>query len=205
MKKPNRRQIVTALLTMLFSLGLVATAAAHGVIITYTLGTNGQVDLVAEFDTGEAMSEAQVAIYAPIDPANPWLTGIADAEGRYTFVIDPEITGTWDVQYRKAGHGDFVHLQLEAGMVDPALMTQSPGAVLSNAPVEQQPAAAKAEPVAESPVVSGGNIATTGGFNSFQILLMSASVIWGFVGTALYFSSKKSQDHGHAHGHGHHH
>jgi hypothetical protein len=50
---------------------------------------------------------------------------------------------------------------------------------------------------------SGGNAATSGGFTSFQILLMSGSVIWGFVGTALYFSGKKSQDHSDAHGHHH--
>jgi hypothetical protein len=48
---------------------------------------------------------------------------------------------------------------------------------------------------------SGGNVGSTGGFTSLQIMLMSASVIWGFVGTALYFSSKKTQEHGHDHHH----
>jgi hypothetical protein len=56
----------------------------------------------------------------------------------------------------------------------------------------------------ESAVLSsGGNLSSSGGFTSFQIILMSASVIWGFVGTALYFSSKRTQDHGHAHDHHH--
>ncbi|NEP84672.1 MAG: carboxypeptidase regulatory-like domain-containing protein [Okeania sp. SIO3B3] len=31
---------------------------------------------------------------------------------------------------------------------------------------------------------------TSNGFTTLQIIIMSASVIWGFVGTALYFSQK---------------
>ena len=283
MKKFNygRRKTVLVFITLLATFSFAAAAYAHGVVITYTLKANGEVELSAEFDTGEPMAEAQVTIYAPEDPLTPWLTGTADAEGRYVFVIDPEMPGIWDIQCRKAGHGDMVHLQLEAGMIDPALMDHTPGellpgtlaaetetlseaeaaptavaesgamaveeksetaveanqtpaaeseaetaaeAVVEPEPVTQVEEAAAAvdpaetettaqivpEPVSPSKetaevtvLSSGGNTATTGGFTSFQIILMSASVIWGFVGTALYFSAKKTQDHSQAHGHRH--
>ena len=202
MKKTTLFCWIVALVTLLLPLGFAATAYAHGVVITYILNANGEVELLAEFDTGEVMAEAQVTIYSPEDPLTPWLTGVADSEGRYTFVIDPDMPGTWDIQYRKAGHGDFIHVQLEAGMIDPALMAQSPGELLSN-PSTATVAIPVTESAPESNLLAGSNTGATGGFTSFQILLMSASVIWGFVGTALYFSSKKTQDHSHAPGHHH--
>lgn len=193
---------VTLLLTFIFA----ATAYAHGVVIIYTLKADGVVELFAEFDTGEPMAEAQVTIYAPDDPLTPWLTDTADAEGRYRFVIDPELLGTWDVQYRKAGHGDIIHFQLEPGMIDAALVTHPPGKFTSATapPNPEKKPANTGTSVEPSSVSSGGNTAASGGFSSIQIILMSASVIWGFVGTALYFSSKKTtKDHSHAHGHHH--
>ena len=293
MKKPGRQQqVVLSFVMLLLTLIFVPAAYAHGVVITYTLKANGEVELLAEFDTGEPITEAQVNIYSPEDPMNPWLTGVADTEGRYTFVIDPEVPGIWDIQFRKAGHGDIVHLQLEAGLIDPALMDHAPGALLPDIPAaetspeaEEVAPAAKAEPESEAgnetpdnndeqrdaetetnvgtasavepatetketPAVAtghepgahpqavapvavkvettekvardtpkaaasgettrevavlsaGGNIAASGGFSTLQIVLMSASVIWGFVGTALYFSSKKTQEQLHTHDHHH--
>jgi len=307
-KLKHRYKIILFFGMLLLTFSLAATAYAHGVVITYALKSNGQVELVAEFDTGERMANAQVTIYSPEDPLNPWLTGAADAEGRYVFVIDPDMPGIWDIQYRKAGHGDIVHLQLEAGMIDPVLLEQAPGALLPETPATRttpaettpeadmpvdekaettenvvdtadettatesnlasaeieaaagEPGAAEPEPEpqetlveaaeqAAAPVVeaesalepepaaqaevapqaeaaaetemaapkpaarpeeavvltSGGNTATTGGFTSLQIILMSASVIWGFMGTALYFSNKKRPTHNHEHAPGHHH
>jgi nickel transport protein len=318
MKKISlRHRILLVCVMMLLTFGFTSKAYANGVVITYSLRANGEVELLAEFDTGEPMAEAQVTIYSPADPLTSWLSGTADAEGHYSFVIDPAIPGSWDIQFRKAGHGDIVHLQLEAGMIDPAMMDQAPGELLPDTPaaktiaaeaassagpetdaaaVEEKSALAErgadttgqttandidltgiesaieaaepnsaatavaegketraeqmetetatvteAEPVvqpepvaqaeidsevgpaaaetaaqvaprsanvAEEPdqvavLSSGGNTATTGGFTSFQILLMSGSIIWGFVGTALYFSGKKNQDHSHRHGHHH--
>ena len=318
MKKISHRQrIGLTCVLLLLTFSFAATAYAHGVVITYSLKANGEVELHAEFDTGEPMAEAQVTVYSPADPLTSWLSGTADAEGHYSFVINPALPGSWDIQFRKAGHGDIVHLQLEAGMIDPAMMDQAPGELLPDTPaaetiaaetassagpetdaaaVEEKSALAervadttgqttandidltgneseieaaepntaataaaevkessaeqmetetatvteaepvvKPEPVAQAEIdpevgpaaaetaaqvtsslanvpeepdeiailSSGGNTATTGGFTSFQILLMSGSVIWGFVGTALYFSGKKNQDHSHTHGHHH--
>jgi len=203
------RKTVFVLATLVVTFGTATVAYAHGVVINYTLETNGKIDLHAEFDTGEAMGEAQVTVYSPADPLTPWLTGTADAEGNYTFVLDPEIPGSWDIQFRKAGHGDIIHLQLDEGMIDPALMTNPPGELMAES---LETAAEKVEVPQEEPnatskkttvLSSGGNTGNSGGFTSLQILLMSGSVIWGFVGTALYFSNRKTQGHNHDHGHHH--
>jgi nickel transport protein len=93
---------------LILLLGLAATVYAHGAKIDYTIRM--AVDIRAAYDSGEPMSEAQVAVYAPNDPATPWLTGTCDQDGRFTFTPDASIPGTWDVQVRKAGHGDMVHI-----------------------------------------------------------------------------------------------
>jgi len=128
---------------------LPLTAYAHGARIEYTVDV--AVEIVATYDNGEPMSGAQVTIYAPDDLANPWLTGVCDDEGRFSFTPDTTKTGTWDVQVRQAGHGDIVHIPIEAGSV------------------------------------GTGN----GGITPLQIVLMAACVVWGSIGTALYFSRRK--------------
>ena len=132
-------------------LGLPATAYAHGARIDYTV--NMTIDIVASYDNGEPMAGAQVVVYAPDDPSSPWLTGVCDDSGRFTFTPDSSKPGTWDVQVRQSGHGDIVHI-----------------------------------PIGEDIAVTGG----TGGYTVLQIILMAACGIWGFVGTALYFSRRRA-------------
>ena len=205
MDKNSWVRITMLLLALGYTFGITPVVYAHGVIITYTLKTNGQIELAAEFDTGEVMSEGQVTIYSPADPLNPWLVGTADALGHYVFVLDPDLLGTWDIQVRKAGHGDIIHIPLEVGMIDLALVEHPPGELTLQA-TEPQPAPEPArERTTNSTISSGGNNATAGGFSSLQILLMSGSIIWGFVGTALYFSNKKTPAHDHSHPPGHQH
>lgn len=86
-------------------------AMAHGVDIT-TAPQQG-TDVVVTFDTGEPMVGAQVAVFTPEDPADPWLTGITDENGRFFFVPDANLPGTWEVRVRQAGHGDFVRIEVE--------------------------------------------------------------------------------------------
>ncbi|MEA1959413.1 MAG: carboxypeptidase-like regulatory domain-containing protein [Chloroflexota bacterium] len=89
---------------------LPAEAYAHGAEIEYAFNTS--IEIVAKYDSGEPMSGAQVTVYAPSDPATPWLTGVCDDEGRFAFTPDASDAGTWDVQVRLAGHGDIVHIPI---------------------------------------------------------------------------------------------
>ncbi|TYO97423.1 FixH family protein [Desulfallas thermosapovorans] len=144
------KKIFIIFITVLLMLWPVA-AFAHGVDINYQ--TKTAVEIVAKFDTGQPVSGAQVIVYAPDNPTEPWVTGKADENGRYIFTPDPSKPGTWDVQVRLAGHGGVVHVP-----------------------------------------VGGDNTAASGstGYGTIQIVVMSACVIWGFIGTALYFGRRKS-------------
>lgn len=133
-------------------------AQAHGVIINHVIDPlTGDIIMNAKFDTGEIMSEAQVAVFSPSDPATPWLVAEADALGNFRFSPDGTLPGLWEVQIRKAGHGDILRLQLDENTM--ASLSESQ--------------------------------ANTTGFTLAQIILMSASVIWGFIGTAFYFAARQ--------------
>ena len=144
-------KIITCLIfVLILGLGLPIKVFAHGAKIEYTV--NLEIEIVATYDNGEPMAGAQVVVYAPDDPSTPWLTGVCDDEGRFSFTPDTSKPGTWDVQVRLAGHGDIVHI-----------------------------------PIGEDTVATAG----TGGYTALQIALMSVCVIWGSVGTALYFLRRK--------------
>ena len=142
---------IAFLFSILFMIGLPVETYAHGARIEYKIDMN--IEIVATYDNGDPMSGAQVVVYAPDDPSTPWLTGVCDDEGRFTFTPDVSKPGTWDIQVRHAGHGDMIHI-----------------------------------PVGEDTAAATG----AGGYTALQIAFMSACVIWGFVGTALYFLRRRA-------------
>ncbi len=146
-----KRKIFAVLLAVLLALVLPTLSFAHGAKIEYRVATT--VELTASYDDGGPMAGGQVTVYAPDDPATPWLTGLCDENGRFTFTPDPTKPGTWDIQVRQAGHGDMIHITIGEG---------------------------------------AGAMAGSTGFTPLQIALMAACVIWGFVGTALFFSRGKT-------------
>lgn len=135
--------------------GLSTDAIAHGVRMQ-TRETQA-IEVNAEYDTGEPMTEAQVTVYAPNDPATPWLEGTTDKNGNFIFTPDSSQAGNWSVQVRRAGHGGIV-----------------------NVPVAGNQAPAPANTT--SRVVSNG-----ANFTPLQLILMGGAGVWGFIGTALFF------------------
>ena len=134
-------------------------AFGHGALVEYAFTTG--ITIQAQYDTGDPMPEAQVTVYAPDNPAKPWLRAVSDGQGRFSFVPDPDKPGVWTVQSRLAGHGAMVHIPVEPGNgVDSAV---GPGAMPASA-----------------------------GLSAMQRLLMALSIVWGFVGTALFFSRRRS-------------
>jgi nickel transport protein len=158
-----RRHPYTILAALLLALGSSAsTALAHGVTVTYETRTASVVTLQAAFETGEPMAGGQVSIYTPNDPATPWQTGVCDEQGRYTFVPDPSIPGTWEVQVRQAGHGDIIYVEVA--------------------------------PPAETTAASSTAFLTGGSSTAhtpLQLLVMGGAVVWGCIGTALFFARRR--------------
>jgi nickel transport protein len=91
-------------------------AAAHGVELSYS--SREGIEIIARFDSGDPMADAQVTVYAPGEPSEPWLTGTCDEAGKFFFVPDPGLPGTWEVQVRQAGHGGLIRIEVEEGSME---------------------------------------------------------------------------------------
>lgn len=133
---------------------LASQALAHGAFVD--VAPASATSISARYDTGEVMVDAQVAVFAPDDPAQPWLTGRTDTAGRFVFVPDDR-AGRWAIQVRQAGHGAMGYAEIGADSTITAV-TAARGASLS----------------------------------VMQKLLMLACILWGAVGTALYFRRTKA-------------
>ncbi|MGB3202027.1 MAG: carboxypeptidase-like regulatory domain-containing protein [Nodosilinea sp.] len=149
----------------LLALGLASGASpglAHGVTVEHRQVSS--VELEARFETGEPMVNAQVLVYAPSNPSEVWQQGTTDDQGRFSFAPDPDQPGSWEVMVRQAGHG-----------------------VLTTIPVE----AATSDPETEAETVSNSLISPNTSLSPVQRGITIGSVIWGFIGTALFFARGK--------------
>jgi nickel transport protein len=142
-----KRSTLLISLAVIALLGMVTTVFAHGAAIDYQIEST--VHITATYDSGEPMSEAQVAVFSPEDKQNPWMVDVTDGNGNFSFTPDVSMAGEWDVQVRQAGHGDMIHINLN------------------------------------------DTKGSDGSFTVSQIVVMSVSILWGLIGTALYFKKGK--------------
>ena len=131
---------------------------AHGARVIWEV-QGDSVHISAAFDDGTPMNEAQVTVFSGAEPSVPYTSGLTDENGEFTFLPDVEQSLAWDVQVRKAGHGDIVHFSLDG---------------------------------------STDTLSDQGAFTTLQIILMSACVVWGFIGTALFFATKRKGQNAHS-------
>lgn len=148
-------------------LAVSAKAFAHSSQIKYRETT--AITIQAEYDDGKPMKNAQVAIYAPSDRTNPWLKGTTDESGNFTFFpdTDPKNMGDWDVKVRQSGHGKITSIPVEDGKL------------ADNAAQNYQTNLSSVNSISYTPS---------------QKMVMAAAGVWGFVGTALFFSRSKSSN-----------
>lgn len=150
-----RRRIFIIIVSLIFVLNNSNFVYGHGAEIEYTKSTAYKI--TAEFDSGKPMSNAQIIIYAPDNPKEPWEVGKSNEEGVYLFTPDTSKKGQWFIQARLASHGASINIDID-----------------------------------ESTLVSD-----TSGYSNGQMILMLASLVWGCIGTALYFKNgyrKKDKD-----------
>ncbi|AFY85143.1 hypothetical protein [Oscillatoria acuminata] len=160
-----------------WALGNPLPAIAHGVEVTHQ--TLEAVEVQALYDTGDPMSNAQVTVYAPNDPETPWKQGTADQNGRFLFAPDPSLAGNWAVRVRQAGHGGIINVAI-APETPPETAVAPPDAT-------EVPEVAPNSRTLSSPSPS---------VNPLPTGLAIASGVWGFVGTALFFSRFNSNGRG---------
>jgi len=155
-------------LLLLSTGGIPERAVAHGANIEYQ--KTSAVEIEARYDSGTPMADAQVSVYSPDNPAEPWKTGLTDSRGRFVFIPDPDKSGLWEVKVRQAGHGDLI-----AVPVGPAAGAEAAGDTPSGTPSRSDAIASNSSLQSNSP----------------PTWVTAAAVIWGFVGTALFFSRFK--------------
>ncbi|MEO1290904.1 MAG: hypothetical protein AAFV93_24470, partial [Chloroflexota bacterium] len=149
-------------------------------------------------------------IFAPDDLINPWSTGVMDETGTYAFTPDYTIEGFWDVQVRKAGHGGLINIEITEDMMpdssssavssdddsNSSMITLSDGSEViitgdAEFSVNGDTVTFATASIDSTPQDNVTNQSSASGFTTAQIVIMSASVIWGFIGTALYFTGRK--------------
>lgn len=126
-------------------------AYSHGT--KYEIVKSGKIGIKAMFDTGEAMSNADVLVFPP-GAATFSVTEKSDEKG--VFYITPDKPGTWTLQVRdNTGHGMRINLE-----IDESLSVKE-------------------------------DSQTGSGLNTVQKVIMALCVVWGAMGTALYFKGKR--------------
>ena len=151
---------------------------AHGSHISYSQGL--AIAIQANFEDGTPMKNAQAVVYSPQDPTTPWLTGMTDEKGQFNFVPDPSLSGNWDVKIRKSGHGDIISIPTEEGKIVSSIEGQP-----------DIPKTKRGEQIVSDVVETGTwNIKTrvARDFTPWQKLMMTVTSVWGFIGTAFFFS-----------------
>lgn len=172
------RKPALPLLSLLCLLGWQTRATAHGVAIEYQ--PTQAYEINAAYDTGEPMVDAQVVVFAPDDPATPWLTGTTDATGQFLF--SPSTPGNWEVQVRQAGHGDVLVIPVaEVAAASPASSSNDPNSASPNS----------TSPDSIGSTTFPSATSTTEEYSPLQKSLMIGAVLWGCVGTALFFARSK--------------
>lgn len=106
-----RKTLFLFFLFAVYALTPSAFVFAHGALMEYAF-TPG-ITILAKYDTGHPMAGAQITVYAPDNPAKPWLSGTSDEEGRFSFVPAPDMPGMWTIQTRQAGHGAMIHIPMD--------------------------------------------------------------------------------------------
>ncbi|NJK33572.1 MAG: hypothetical protein HC919_00715 [Oscillatoriales cyanobacterium SM2_2_1] len=119
----------------------------------------------------EPLSGGQIVIFSPQNKSTPWQRGILNAKGNYVFVPDWEMSGTWEIRVAQGGHGGVLTIPISDAPAAPP----TPAIPEVGLPVP---------PVAPPPEV----IQPPADFSPIQRTVMIGSVVWGLVGTALFFA-----------------
>ncbi|NEQ49545.1 MAG: carboxypeptidase regulatory-like domain-containing protein [Leptolyngbya sp. SIO3F4] len=156
------------LISVLNSLGLLMLygqpGLSHGAIATVV----HTFSVEATYSSGEPMAMAQVVVYSPENPDQPWTTGQTNETGKFEFI--PDAVGDWEVIIRQAGHGTTVNVPVSTAaiaQIEPTSATSpSPANLLSTS-----------EPLSNT--------------SPLHRWASAGAALWGLIGTVLFFSRGK--------------
>ncbi len=99
--------------------GMAPQAMAHMVETFFDFNPEG-LEFQSKFSSGEPVENADVLIYAPNNPDEPWARMTTDEEGRFSFAPDASIPGEWEVKIEQGiGHEDLWMVPVsEQGLIE---------------------------------------------------------------------------------------
>jgi nickel transport protein len=156
---------------------------AHGIKIIPEI--NQAISLQAEYDSGLPMQQAQVIVYAPNQPNKPWMQGITNEEGKFIFIPDSKLSGNWQIKVSQAGHGNSINVPYSP----PKIVAEKSTVISNNSNNNQTKNLTNNQLINNSPTDNSSILSEN---YQLQKSLMIASIVWGCVGTALFFARTKS-------------
>ncbi len=104
-------------LALIFGLAIAPSIAlAHQVETNYQLKSD-TLEIQSVFSTGEAFESAQIIVYSPQNPDQPWLEAKTDQNGEFMFNPDPAIAGDWKVEIGEDSHWDRLIIPVTEGEI----------------------------------------------------------------------------------------
>lgn len=188
---------ITERMAMTLMIGAVAVAAssraaAHGARIESTLTRAVRVELSVEirasYHSERPMAGAQVSVFAPGGSESAWLVGQCDEEGVFVFEPDQSLVGTWQARVLLRGHGGVVRFEVGEApgeSIDGVLARKGPQVA------DQDDGAADRGAVSEGAMSTRVEASSEPHLSTLQRLLMGGCVVWGLVGTALFFARRR--------------
>jgi nickel transport protein len=114
-----KRQLLLSWLTPLALLGLPSAAWGHAIETNYAFDLfNSELAFTSTFSTGEGVAGADYKVYAPNNPEQPWLEGVLDEAGNFSFLPDTSIAGDWKIHIKKEGHEDIWIVPVENDRIE---------------------------------------------------------------------------------------
>lgn len=179
---PNKITLVS-FFSLLNLLILQPNTHAHGIKIIPEI--NQAISLQAKYESGLPMQQAQVIVYAPNQPNKPWMQGMTNNEGKFIFIPDNKLSGNWQIKVSQAGHGNMINVPYF-----PSKIVTEKSTVISNNSNNNLTNNLTNNQLINNTPTNNSQILS----ENYQIQksLMIASIVWGCVGTALFFVRTKS-------------
>ncbi|MGL6282824.1 MAG: carboxypeptidase regulatory-like domain-containing protein [Microcoleaceae cyanobacterium] len=179
---PNKITLVS-FFSLLNLLILQPNTHAHAIKIIPEI--NQAISLQAKYESGLPMQQAQVIVYAPNQPNKPWMQGMTNNEGKFIFIPDNKLSGNWQIKVSQAGHGNIINIPYF-----PSNIVAEKSTVISNNSNNNLTNNLTNNQLINNTPTNNSQILS----ENYQIQksLMIASIVWGCVGTALFFVRTKS-------------
>ena len=93
-------------IALLAIVGFAPKAFAHMIETDFNVFEQ-ELEFTSTFSSGEPVQDAQVTIYAPSNPEEPWVELTTDENGQFSFIPDESIPGDWEIRIEQdVSHGD---------------------------------------------------------------------------------------------------